>query len=261
MRGTGRRHGGMRVAALGLFAVVAAACDAGGPAPQRLTGPGVSPAVWGVLEIPTTPGPHAAVVLVPGSHGWRSDYARFARSFADSGFVALAIDYYADAGRASSAEEVRAHWPGWEATVRNAVAYLETTPAVAGRPIALVGYSRGAALAISVADSAPPVSAVVDYYGWGNNDDPPEARIPQYPPLLILHGEADTEIPVDLAKRLYYRVHTHGGEAEMQLYPGAEHAFNGPWSWNYRKADATDAWGRTIEFLRRHLVNAGGRAE
>lgn len=250
-----------RVAALCVFALGVASCGRGAPTPQRLTGTGIAPAVWGVLEIPATPGPHAAVVLVPGSHGWRSDYARFARSFADSGFVALALDYYADAGRGSSAEEVRRNWPRWEATVRNAVAYLETTPAVAGRPIALVGYSRGAALAISVADSAPPVAAVVDYYGWGSNDDPPEDRIPQYPPLLILHGEADTEIPVDLARRLYYRLHTHGGEAEMHLYPDAEHAFNGPWSWNYRKADATDAWSRTIDFLRRRLVAARGRAE
>lgn len=245
----------MRVTRLGLLvlSLVGVSCTSGVPTPHRLTGPGVSPAVWGVVEIPASPGPHAAVVLVPGSYGWRPDYARFARSFADSGFVALAIDYYAETGRGSSPAAERANWPAWQATIRHAVAYLGTTPAVAGRPIGLVGYSRGAALAISVADSAPPVSAVVDYYGWGSDDDPAEEGISSYPPLLILHGEADTEIPVALAHRLYDRLRAHGGEVEMHLYPGAEHAFNGPWSRYYSKVDATDAWDRTIDFLRRRL--------
>lgn len=254
--GGGRRPRGVMLASrlrLLLLTLAGLACGGSVPSPHRLTDPGVSPAVWGVLEIPAAPGPHAAVLLVPGSHGWRPDYARFARSFADSGFVALAIDYYAETGRGSSPAEERANWPAWQTNVRNAVAWLESSPAVAGRPIAMVGYSRGAALAISVADSAPPVRAVVDYYGWGSDEDPREDRIPGYPPLLILHGESDSEIPVALAHRLYDRMRAHGGDVEMQLYPGAEHAFNGPWSWNYRKADATDAWGRTIDFLRRRL--------
>jgi len=165
------------------------------PGPHRLTDPNITPGVWGILEVPTTPGPHAAVVLLPGSYGWRPDYARFARTFADSGFVALAIDYYAETGRGASPADESRNWPVWQATVRNAVTYLEAAPAVAGRPIGLVGYSRGAFLAISVADSAPPVGAVVDFYGAGSDDDPPSARIPQFPPLLILHGEADTEVP------------------------------------------------------------------
>jgi carboxymethylenebutenolidase len=233
--------------------LVVAACTSSVPTPHRLTGSGVTPAVWGILEVPSAPGPHPAVLLLPGSYGWRPDYARFARTFADSGFVALAIDYYAETGRgASSAEESR-KWPAWQATVRNAVAYLETVPAVAGQPIALVGYSRGAFLAISVAGSAPRIRAVVDFYGGGSDADPPEAQIPQFPPMLILHGEADTEIPVALAHRLYDRMRAHGGDVEMHLYPGAEHVFNGPWASSYSQPDATDSWRRTIDFLKRRL--------
>ncbi|MES2306564.1 MAG: dienelactone hydrolase family protein [Gemmatimonadota bacterium] len=223
------------------------------PAPRRLTGPGVSPAVWGILEVPAAPGPHPAVLLLPGSYGWRPDYARFARSFADSGFVALAIDYYAESGRGASPTAEGRNWPVWQATVRNAVAYLENTPAVADMPVGVVGYSRGAFLAISVAGSTPDIKAVVDFYGAGSDADPPDDQIPRFPPLLILHGEADSEVPVALAHRLFDRMRARGGDVEMHLYPGAQHVFNAPWAPSYSERDAMDSWRRTIGFLKRHL--------
>ena len=125
---------------------------------------------------------------------------------------------------------------------------------MAGRHIGLVGYSRGAFLAISVAASIPAVRAVVDYYGGGSDADPSIDQIPRFPPLLILHGEADSEISVDLARRLYERVKSHGGEVEMHLYPRAQHVFNGPWARTYSPPDAADAWERTIGFLRQRLA-------
>ncbi len=246
----------MRVTRLPLLALplVLAACTNQALTPHRLTASGISPAVWGVLELPSGPGPHPAVVLLPGSYGWRPDYARFARTFADSGFVALAIDYYAETGRGRSPAEESRNWPTWQATVRNAVAYLAVHPAVAGRPVGIVGYSRGAFLAISVADSAPLIRAIVDFYGGGSDADPPEGRIAEFPPTLILHGEADTEVSVALAHRLFDRLHSHGGDVEMHLYPGAQHVFNAPWASAYSEPDATDAWHRTIAFLKQHLA-------
>jgi carboxymethylenebutenolidase len=211
------------------------------------------PEVWGILAVPAAPGPHPGVILLPGSAGWRPGYARFAKAFADSGFVALAIDYYAETGRGASQAEEIGNWPQWQATIRNAVTYLSAMPAVAGRPIGLVGYSRGAMLAISVGTSTRPHSAIVEYYGTGSDDDPPDSLIGNFPPLLILHGEADDDIPVTQAHRLYDRIHGHGGDVEMHLYPGATHGFNLPWSVGYSESEATDSWGRTITFLKQRL--------
>jgi carboxymethylenebutenolidase len=235
--------------------LLAAACSSRTPAPHRLTAPGISPAVSGVIEVPSAPGPHPAVILLPGSHGWRPDYARFARRFADAGFVALAIDYYAETGRGAGPAQELANWPAWQATVRNAVAYLDTLPVVAGKPVGLVGYSRGAFLAIASASSASRVKAVVDYYGGGSDDDPPEAEISHFPPVLILHGDADSEVSVALAHRLYHRLHDHGGAVELHIYPGAQHVFNGPWASTYSAPAAEDAWSRTIAFLKLHLAS------
>ncbi|MGD2154370.1 MAG: dienelactone hydrolase family protein [Gemmatimonadales bacterium] len=223
--------------------------------PERLSGPGVSPAVWGVLETPEAPGPHPGVVLLPGAAGWRPAYAEAARVLADSGFVTLALDYYAETGSAGAgSEEKLRKWPQWQATVRNAVAYLQALPSVSGRRVGLVGYSRGAFLAVSVASSAPGVAAVVDYFGGGGGGTESLAEeVRDIPPLLILHGESDGVVPVRFAYELRDAVLAQGGQVELHVYPGADHAFNAPYGPTYSEAAASDAFGRAVEFLRRRL--------
>jgi len=68
-----------------------------------------------------------------------------------------------------------------------------------------------------------------------------------------LHGAADEDVAVSLAHRLHDRLTNGGGRAEMQLYPGIGHAFNFPWRATYDSAATADAWGRTMDFLRREL--------
>jgi carboxymethylenebutenolidase len=223
--------------------------------PERLSGPEISPAVWGVVEAPHTPGPHAGVILLPGAAGWRPVYAELARVFADSGFVTLALDYHAETGTAAvGSEEKLQKWPQWQATVRNAVAYLQALQAVSGRPVGLVGYSRGAFLAVSVASSVPGVASVVDYFGGGGGGSESLDREAQgFPPLLILHGDADSVVPVKFAYQLRDAVIAGGGKVELHVYPGADHAFNAPFSSSYSEAAASDALARTVEFLRRRL--------
>jgi carboxymethylenebutenolidase len=222
--------------------------------PQRLSAVGISPGVWGVVETPRTPGCHPAVVILPGSFGWRPAYAQIARTFADSGFLALAIDYFAETGRDTVKEDRLRKWPLWQAMVRNAVAFLQTSPSVSNRHVGLVGYSRGAFLAVSVASSLPTVTAVVDFFGGGGaGTDSLEQQVRHFPPLLILHGEADTVVSVSFAYRLRDAVIAQGGEVEMHLYPGAQHAFNAPFSSAYSEPEASDSWRRTVDFLRRRL--------
>jgi len=136
--------------ALGLMlcgsVVLPAGLAAAVQAPERLTAAGVSPAVWGVVEVPREAGSHPGVVLLHGSAGWRSQYAQLAKALADSGFVTLALDYYAEIGGAEArSEDKLRNWPRWQATVRSAVAYLRAVPSVSGRPADSVGYSCGGA--------------------------------------------------------------------------------------------------------------------
>jgi carboxymethylenebutenolidase len=228
------------------------ATEPGSPAPSEL-----APGVWGVLVSPEDDDLHAGVVLLHGAVGWHPELVDLASVLADSGFVALAIDYYAEADRTAvgSAEKLEA-WPVYQTAVRNAVSYLESLPSVAGQPFGLVGFSRGAFLAVSVASSTPGVKAVVDFYGGGGGGPAPlEEDVRDLPPVLILHGDADTIVPLRFAYALRDAVAAAGGEAELHVYAGAKHAFNLPHSPDYSADAARDAHRRTVEFLRRRLAS------
>jgi carboxymethylenebutenolidase len=217
----------------------------------------LAPGVWGVLESPDDPGPHPGVVLLHGAIGWRPELVDLASAFADSGLVALTIDYYAETARTPSGSFGKLEaWPGYQAAVQKAVEYLQSLPSVSGRPVGLVGFSRGAFLAVSVASSVPGVGAVVDFYGGGGGGRTSlEEDAQDLPPVLILHGDADNVVPVSYAYALRDAVVASGGEAELHVYPGAGHSFNAPFSPAYSAKAADDSHRRAIEFLRRRLVS------
>ncbi len=222
--------------------------------PQQFRGSQISADIWGVLEKPQSIRPHAGLIILPGSGGWRPAYAELAKVFADSGFITLALDYYAETGRDTSRADALSKWPAWQATVRNAVSYLHDSIHVPPHSLGLIGFSRGAFLAVSIASSLSEVGAVVDCYGGGGGgSDSLNKQVRGFPPLLILHGEADTIVPVTNAYRLRDAVLAAGGEAEMKIYPGAQHGFNAASTPGYSESAATDSWKRILEFLRRRL--------
>ena len=131
---------------------------------------------------------------------------------------------------------------------------LRALPAVSDGPVGLIGYSRGAFLAVSVAGSTPGVEAVVDFYGGGGGGtDTLEDEVRAFPPVLILHGDADDVVPVRFAYALRDAVVAENGQAEIHVYSDVGHAFNAPYSSTYSESAAQDAFGRTVAFLRRHL--------
>lgn len=250
------RHS-MRLISLLLFEVllVTGSLAAAVQNSEHLTGKEISPGVWGIVEVPQTAGPHPAVIILHGAAGWRPFYAELARTLADSGFVALALDYYAETGGAAiGSNEKLQKWPVWTGAVRNAVEYIRELPAVSDGPVGLIGYSRGAFLAVSVAGSTPGVKGVVDFCGGGGGGtDSLEEEVHDFPPVLILHGDADDVVPVSFAYALRDAVLAEKGQAEIHIYSDVGHAFNAPYSSTYAESAAKDAFRRTVAFLRRRL--------
>lgn len=221
---------------------------------KQITSPEINPAVWGILEIPDTPGPHPGVILLTGSSGWKTAYIEIAKSLSASGFVALAVDYLAETGYEPSSQDHLKYWPIWQAVVRNAAAFLQVNPSVSRGGIGLVGYSLGAFLAVSVASTLQGARAVVDFFGGGSStNETLKTEVRNFPPLLILHGEADSIVPVSYAYRLRDAVIAQGGDVETHIYPGAEHAFNAPWSPWFSATEASDSLSRMISFLSKQL--------
>lgn len=214
----------------------------------------LAPGVWGVLVTPAHVDSCPGIILLHGASGWRPTLALLASTMADSGFVVLALDYYAGAEATPIGPARHTQWPAYQDAVRRAVAYMQSLPALSGQRIGLVGFSRGAFLAVSVAASLPGAGAVVDFYGGGGaGEQSLEEEARGLPPLLILHGEADKIVPVHFAEELRDAVLSAGGVVEMHTYPGARHAFNAPYAATYSVEAAEDSYRRTMRFLARQL--------
>lgn len=219
-----------------------------------LSKPDLVPAVHGVLEKPEKHGTYPAVIILYGASGWRPEYISIAKELADSGFIALVLDYYAETKKDTLQTDIGLMWPKWEAMIRSAVTFLQEDSSTKKGSVGLIGYSRGAFLAISSASSIPDVRAVVDYFGGGSSEkDVLASQVRNFPPLLILHGEKDEVVPVSMAYSLRDAVIAQGGEVEMKIYPNQPHGYNATWSPYYSKQDAIDSFQRMVDFLHRRL--------
>jgi dienelactone hydrolase len=208
--------------------------------------------VYAKLYSPKTAGAAPAVVLLHGRSGIFPVYHLLAQTLADQGYVALVLDYYAETGGIEGGDEARrsALWPTWEHTVQQSVRYLQERADVDAKRIGVIGWSQGATLALSTVGITPAIKAVVAYYGRA------PASLEQYahtfPPVLILHGDADPWIPVQHAHTIHDTLTKHGRTAAIHLYPGAVHGFDVHWK-GYDPHATADAQQRTLIFLAQHL--------
>ena len=220
-----------------------------------LSDPGREPEVHGQIIRPEGPGAHPAVIILYGSSGWRPEYVTIAGDLASEGFVSLVLDYYASTPERDETTEMMELWPCWQDALRGAVQLLMDDPSTDNERIGLLGFSLGGFLAVSTANSIPEVKAVVEFFGGAIDEIDLESQVRDFPPLLILHGEKDESVPVSKAYELRDGVLAHGGEVEMQIYPGAPHGFNAPWIPFYNDSLANDSFQRSVDFFVRKLKN------
>lgn len=111
---------------------------------------------------------------------------------------------------------------------------------------AIVGFCLGGTYAWLGAAKMPGLSAAVGYYGGGvlgAKDLKPKA------PTLLHFGEKDAHIPVSGVREVA-ALHP---DVPVHIYP-ADHGFNCDERAAFHAESAAIAWGRTIEFLARHLA-------
>jgi dienelactone hydrolase len=147
-----------------------------------------------------------------------------AAELAKRGHNTVVVHYFDQTGNsyASSADMAR-YFSVWLRTVGGAVGYCKKQTFVDANKVSILGHSLGAQLALQAAAQDRDICSVIDMSGCFVL---PVANLKTMPPILILHGKADTVVPLSKEKNLVATLKRIGSPYEEHLFPGADHAFN-----------------------------------
>jgi len=259
MRIQGRLDSTLRTVVVSLALIIASACASG--ADWTVREGSVSGSAGDVaLRCYSAPGdsPRPVVVLLHGASGFAPfahHYESHAEALVAHGLRVCAALYYspedaaviADRNRADRATLFQRRFMDWVASIRGVIDHLASLPTSAPGAIGVLGFSQGAYLAVAVAGTHPGVKALAELYG--GFPFALESQIAQLPATLIVHGEADTVIPVQEAHAMEAIARARATTYSIKLYPGAGHGFD-------VQADdprAVDARQQVVDFFVRHL--------
>lgn len=209
----------------------------------------------GYLSLPKA-GNGPGVIVIQEWWGLVDHIKEVCDRFATEGFVALAPDLYHgkttkspdEAGKLMMALRIDEA----EKDLGAAVQYLSTHDATTSDKIGVVGFCMGGALSLYTATKNPNIGACVVFYGGHPNVKPDLPNL--HAPVLGLYAGRDGFVTPDSVRELESKLKSLGKQIEVKIYPEADHAFlNDTRPEVYDAEAATDAWQRTIEFLRKHL--------
>lgn len=230
------------------------------PAATATINAGVNGHMKAVLMTPDGPGPYPAVLVLQTSAGVEHQDLEFAGRLMRDGYVVL-VPYYLDAYGISPLGRRKSFTTDAQPIYADLVACLELlgkSQKVDGRKMGAVGFSNGGYFALWLAATGR-VQAGVSYYGaltgdQSDNDLNFFRRVfsARSSPVLILHGDADSTVPVRKAIELDSILTAAGASHEFHIYSGAAHRFDRSRG-AANKSAAADAWTLSSEFLAGNL--------
>ena len=209
----------------------------------------------GYFATPKAAGKYPGVIIIHENRGLNPHIKDVARRMAAEGFAALAPDYLAElGGTPEDADQARdmigtLKPEGIAAASSAALAAVKANTASNGKSGAMgFCWGGGTVNALAVADSG--LSAGVAYYGRQAAD----ADVPKITaPLLLHYASLDERINAGIPA-FETALKAASKPYELHIYEGANHAFNNDTNAaRYNKEAADLAWGRTVEFLKRHV--------
>jgi len=246
--------------------------------------------ISGTLVRPRGEGPFPAVVQLHGCAGVEAQSYRWARWFADRGYVALVVDSFgprdvtADCRTGPDAPPITARLDDAFGALR----FLRSQAYVISDRIAAVGWSQGGVYAIAVVNGPSlerakrrgvELPAVGFTAGIGVYPGGCASLVSQQVvrPILVLIGDADDWTPAERCVEMVNAMKSRGADATIVVYPGAYHYFDKegqskdvlpgvendtkPGGFGatvaYQAEAATDAYRQVERFLARHLRAPG----
>jgi carboxymethylenebutenolidase len=210
---------------------------------------------------PKGDGAQAAVIVIQEAFGLNGHIKDVARRLAAEGYVTLAPDLYwrGGKGRAVGYDQLpeaialmmSARDDEIVADVKSAVTWLEKQPGVRADRIGISGFCMGGRVSYLAACELPDkIAAAAAFYGGAI---PVDKTSKLRAPVLAFFGEKDAFITLDSVEELKKELQRTGKQAEVIVYPGADHGFFCDERASYHEKSAKDAWKRLLDFFGKHL--------
>jgi carboxymethylenebutenolidase len=197
------------------------------------------------LRVPDGAG--AGVVVLHAWWGLNGDVLAYADRVADSGYAVIAPDMF---NGQTATEQADAERLSREGDAGAAVIAFGAVDHLAGRlgpdaPLAVLGFSFGAAYAIWAPSERRRLVATVTYYGTYTG-----AFLADSKAAVLGHfAEIDDFEPDEGIRDLEQQLRDAGREVTIHRYPGTAHWFAEPSRDAYRPEAAELAFSRTLDFL------------
>lgn len=195
------------------------------------------------------------VIVIHENRGLNPHIQDVARRLALEGFLALAVDMLSPHGGTLADEDKAREMFGTlkldETTkqLSGAVPYL-AAHAESNSKVGAIGFCWGGGMVNRLAAANPDLKAGVAYYGV----QIPAAQVPAIrAPLLLQYAGNDERVNAGIAN-YEAALKANGKRYTVNIYEGANHAFNNDTGNRYDKPAADLAWGRTVSFFKQELA-------
>jgi carboxymethylenebutenolidase len=201
-----------------------------------------------------------AVVMIHEWWGLNDNMKEMADQLANEGYVVLAADLFNGTVAANPEEAgqltgvVRDNPSNAIANLQSAVRYLASLENVNSSRIASLGWCFGGGQSLQLALNAEPgfpLAATALYYGNLVTDQEELSKIKW--PVLGIFGNQDQSIPVAQVRQFQESLNATSVPNEIYLYDGVGHAFANPSNDNYAPHETSDAWEKTLAFLKKNV--------
>ena len=206
-----------------------------------------------------SPGGNAPLVLL--IHDWDglTDYeVKRADMLAEMGYAVFAADLFGAGVRPTRVEDKRQHTgelykdrEKMRALMRGALQTASQQGGDTGNAVAM-GYCFGGAAVLELARSGEPLKGFATFHGGLKTPDGQDYQQAQGE-ILVMHGSADTAIPLSQFAALAEELESTGVKHQMVTYSGAPHAFTVFGSQRYQEVADRRSWTLFGEFLEQTL--------
>src|SRR5450759_1389785 len=208
----------------------------------------------GYLATPDGSGPHPGVVVIHEAYGLNANIKDITHRFAETGYVALAVDLFTDRNRAVCMARYMTGMLLGSVNrygvndLKTALTYLANNRAVDPARMGAVGFCLGGGFAIAWASTDERLKAIAPFYGA--NPRPLEAVARLCP---VVGSYPDNDFTTPQGQKLDVALDGYNIPHDIKIYPGTKHSFFNDQEKNYDVNAAQDSWQRVLTFFKEHI--------